>query len=251
MTIASVILGLSPYLYWPLDDPTGPAASDASGNGRPGAYNGNFGLLQPGPEAGTYSAVLRGGFVAKAAPSYIASGQTATLMVWAALGVVPNGTSSLVANSSGTTGGSLTTISGGGSLGTIGITRNNIAATNLNYLILDYNWHHYAVVFTGTGVTAYVDGSAIGSVGAANAFSSASSLGTGSQSGLFAHLAAWNSALSAGNIASVFTAPASLQIPPFASVGVFTGDVSTQLGTISADLSTIIQYIAKTYQNSP
>jgi len=44
--LATAILALSPTVYLQLDDPNGPAASDSSGNGHPGVYNGitQFGI---------------------------------------------------------------------------------------------------------------------------------------------------------------------------------------------------------------
>jgi hypothetical protein len=63
MPIASAILAQTPYLYWKLDDGSGPAASDSSGNGRPGVYGGSFSLGVNGPEAATFACLLTGGSV--------------------------------------------------------------------------------------------------------------------------------------------------------------------------------------------
>jgi len=61
MSIESDITALGPVLYWKLDDPTGPAASDASGHGHTGVYGGGFTLLQYGPEPGTFAAQFAAG----------------------------------------------------------------------------------------------------------------------------------------------------------------------------------------------
>lgn len=69
MTIASDILAQVPLVYWKLDDPTGPAASDASGNAHPGAYGGGFSLGVPGVEVGTIACQLAaGGSIAVTTP---------------------------------------------------------------------------------------------------------------------------------------------------------------------------------------
>lgn len=51
--LRDAILALAPTAYWPMDDGSGPAASDASGNGNFGIYQGNTVLQLPGPESGT------------------------------------------------------------------------------------------------------------------------------------------------------------------------------------------------------
>ncbi len=61
MSIASTVLAQTPAVYWKLDDPTAPAASDSSGNGHNGIYGGTFSLLAKGPEDGTFAAWLSGG----------------------------------------------------------------------------------------------------------------------------------------------------------------------------------------------
>lgn len=61
MSIATAVLADAPLAYWKLDDPTGPAASDSSGNGNPGVYSGIIDLGLPGPEVGTDAALLHDG----------------------------------------------------------------------------------------------------------------------------------------------------------------------------------------------
>jgi Concanavalin A-like lectin/glucanases superfamily len=64
VSIESEILLKNPVLYWPLDDPTGPAAVDASGNGHHGVYGGSFILGSFGANAGETAAQFGiGGFV--------------------------------------------------------------------------------------------------------------------------------------------------------------------------------------------
>lgn len=247
MTIRSVILGLSPYLYWPLDDATGPAASDASGNSRPGAYGGNYSLLKPGPESGTFSAQFGPAFAQKAAPSYIASGQTATLMCWAAHAAVDPGLHTILQNLSASTGGGFDEQQGTGGIfqGVIG--RNGIGTTGLSFVLLDNNWHHYAIVFTNTGVTAYVDGVNVGSSAAANAFTSATAMAVSGGYGYFAHFAAWNTALSQANIQSVYNAPAAIVQPGFTSLGQANQQANSDLASVLTKLDQIIAAVIRTY----
>lgn len=61
MTIESDITGLAPVLYWVLDDPTGPAAVDTSGNSHTGVYGGTFMLAQSGPEPGSHAVQFANG----------------------------------------------------------------------------------------------------------------------------------------------------------------------------------------------
>jgi hypothetical protein len=253
VTIASAILALSPAWYWKLDDATGPAASDSSGNGRPGAYVGGFRLLQPGPEAGTYGVQVFDGYAQKVAPGYVTSGQTATLLCWAAIGAVDTGVHTLLANASGTNGGSLAHQPASGGLPQLVVVRNNIANTSLSAYVLDFSWHMYAVVFTGTGVTAYIDGVAMGSVaGAVNAFNAGVSTSVGSaEYGYLAHFAGWASALTAGQIQGIYTAPAALQTPAFASQQSATGQTADDLSSILAKLDLLIGYVSANYQNAP
>lgn len=64
MSIETEILAKNPVLYWPLDDPTGPAAVDQSGNGHTGVYGGPFILGSWGAVAGETAAQFGiGGFV--------------------------------------------------------------------------------------------------------------------------------------------------------------------------------------------
>ena len=251
MSISSAILALSPLWYWKLDDASGPAAADSSGNSRPGAYYGGFGLRKPGPESGTYCAQFFQGGARKLAPSYITSGQTMTLMCWAAIGAVDSGLHIMLANASSTAGGSMIHQPSNGGIVQFGVTKNNISNTLLNAYSLDLSWHHYAVVFTGTGVTIYVDGVAMGSVaGAVNAFNSGVDLSVaGSLYGYVAHFAGWNSALTVGQISGVTSAPAALDTPAFASQQSTTGTVYADLSTITAKLDQIIAAVIRTYSS--
>lgn len=239
MTISSAILALAPLLYWPLDDASGPAASDASGNGRPGVYGGNFVLRVPGVEPSTYAMQSNGANVGKVAPSYIASGQAATLMGWLAIAAVPSAVSTMLQNSSSTVGGSLTGQASGSSRGNLGITRNNIANSPSTFYVLDGNWHHYAITFSNTAVIIYVDGVNVFSVGAANAFTSAAAMSFNLLSGYMAHFAAWASTLSQANIQSVYNAPASIVQPAFTSIGDANQQAAVDLTTVLSDLTTV------------
>jgi concanavalin A-like lectin/glucanase superfamily protein len=76
MSIETDIMGRGPVLYWPLDDATGPAAVDASGNGKHGVIGGSFTTHQYGPEPGTFALQLAsGGFVTRTGMPMITSGQ--------------------------------------------------------------------------------------------------------------------------------------------------------------------------------
>jgi len=56
VTLHDDIIALGATLYWPLNDPTAPAAADDSGHGHFGVYGGPFTLLAPGPEPATFAA---------------------------------------------------------------------------------------------------------------------------------------------------------------------------------------------------
>lgn len=179
------------------------------------------------------------GSVQKAAPSYISSGQAATLMAWFAIAASYPGPSVLLGNSSPTVGGSLVTTASGSTRGQLGITRNNIATTQSNYYILDGFWHHLAITYSNSATIIYVDGVNFLSIGAVNAFNTGAAIVCECLSGYIAHFAAWNSTLSQANIQSVYNAPASIVEPDFSTTGTAVTDINTSLTTISADLTTI------------
>lgn len=165
MSIRSDILSLAPYLYWPLDDPSGPAASDASGNGRAGAYGGGFSLLQNGPESGTYCAQLGAtGFVSVALPfsPLLAHSYAMWISVPAYVGGIQDVAGLGLTGTNGTsiqTSANVANYNGGlyGAAGGLGVGGAAIPLWN-RY------WHHVCITYnpTGTAGIFYLDGSNTG-----------------------------------------------------------------------------------------
>lgn len=249
MTIASAITALSPALYWKLDDGTGPAASDSSGNGRPGVYSGQFQLGNDGPEAGTYSCLFQGGGIVQAAGGAWANQAVVSFMCWVAMAAAPPAYSSVFGSSTTLGGGTICTQASGATLGQLAFTRNNVGNTVLAQWYPDARWHHHALCSDGTSTIYYLDGVNVGSVGAGMATPTNPSIRvTGPAMFLAAHFALFpGTKLSAANVASVASAPASLQVPYFVTGTATYGAVMTQLLLDDAKLDQILRDVERTY----
>lgn len=260
MSIQSAILALNPTAYWKLDDPTGPAAVDSSGNAHAGVYGGAFSLRQPGPEAGTFSAMFSNTGAAQANPGAWMVSATCTLMAWIAMIAPPSSLSTfLFASNFATLGASVTESPSGTTFGQLGVTRSNISNANANVWITDNLWHHIAVSFNGASSFLALDGINVMAPGGENAPSGTSKVGIGTPTGvmLAAHFASWNAvALSLAQIQSVatgFTGP--LVVPPGAGGSNATyPDILAALTAIqandtsmSATLAAILASVRKTY----
>lgn len=64
---ATVLLALSPTMYWKLDETSGTTAADASGNGNTGTYNGTYSLQQASLiDDGTWAVSFTDGYIRRA-----------------------------------------------------------------------------------------------------------------------------------------------------------------------------------------
>jgi Concanavalin A-like lectin/glucanases superfamily len=251
VSIATAIAALAPTVYWKLDDATGPAASDSSGGGFAGVYGGNFSLLAPGPETGTFAAVFNGpsgatpGRVSLAAQTALTTNKF-TLLVWMANLSADAQLASIIACSSVTNGGSLTGQKTG-SAPILGVTKNNISNTPLTNSILDSLYHCYAVVFDAT-TRVVVDGIQVGTAGGnPNAANNGCTMSVASNDiqGAFCHFAAWNNvALTNAQIAGIVSGRGAAQELPTVCLPVFVADTNTLLNEILAA-------VRQTYQNAP
>lgn len=243
MSISTAILADSPYAYWKLDDASGPAASDSSGNSRPGVYGGTFYLHQTGPEAGTFAAYLQSGTV-QSLNHVTFTTKPYSLEIWVA--VVSQPSSGIICYiGNGSTSGSGPVFAGGPSFQ---IFRGGIGNTGAFGFLPDQNWHQY--VFTHDGSANwifYMDGVQVssGNASANNMNTSTDNyfLGGGSNyRANFAHFAVWNSVLSSARVSAHFSAAGTLQPP----AGTFIIQ-SADLTTITADLAAILAAVQKTF----
>jgi Concanavalin A-like lectin/glucanases superfamily len=195
-------------VYWKLDD-AGGVAADASGNGYAGAYSGGRQVLAPGPEVGTFSVALLNNFGSVILNPWAGSiAGSATVEVWAAVAQLAVGTNIL--GYEGTTGGN-----GGGvyldANGQLVLLHGAIGIAGTGVFVSDVKWHQYAetLVFPGNASVVYFDGAPVltTTLGYLNATAlNVGGGGPGSPNGLFAHFAAWNSALTGAQIAAHFAA---------------------------------------------
>jgi hypothetical protein len=255
MTIASVILADTPTLYWKLDDPTGPAASDSSGNGNPGFYLGTVNLGQPGPESGTFAALLGaaggvrtpGGSPRRALPF--------SFDIW-------------VAPQSQETSGNVIVYNGISSADGVGecwdipqgvgvlakLLRGGIGFGGAVGPLQVGVWHHIAQTWSAaSNLNIYFDGVNVGAAAALafNAIGAASPFVVGAaafagQLMYAAHAALYPSELSAARIAAHFAAPAAVTTPPV--VGQAT---STDTATFLSDLAALLGFVARDLRNTP
>ncbi len=254
MTIAAAVLADAPLLYWKLDDPTGPAASDSSGNGRPGFYAGLFNLGLPGPEAGTLSALLQtGGYVLSVAPSP-KLGHPWSMDVWLApVTVMPTSTVLVYNGLSNSTGDGLVWAPVGQQQNAFALIRGGLGIGGAIGGKFPGSWHHYALtVDAGGNYNVYQDGVNVGvATLAANGLAATDPFvvgGVGAELAYVAHAAFYGVALTPARVLAHFNGAAALQTPE-AVQG--TATVTTGLATILTDLTQLLGFIARDLRNTP
>lgn len=256
MTIASDILAQTPLVYWKLDDPTGPAASDSSGNAHPGVYGGSFSLGVPGPEVGTLACQLSGGNVVATTP--LSGNVDQTLLLYCSLAptmavanspIFGNGDPTLAVRGYVATRVSQATMqlaslyrpSGSQSLGT----------TNSDPRSF---WHCWGISYLAAtrAMTSWVDGVAGTPVTTAAVLTTtgADQLQIVSPFNMVvAHLALFNRVLTAGQMAGIGSHgsawPYGLMIPYPSAAAPFATTVDTN--ALAATLASILASVRKTY----
>jgi len=255
VSISTVILGQAPRLYWKLDDPTGPAASDSSGFGNPGVYGGQFQLAQPGPEAGTYACVISDGGLIQTVGNTPVAARPYSMTIWvvaerinpAQIAIMYDGNGNsrgmgVLWNSADPTSEAIQTLVGG-----------VVVRPILGQIAIGAAWHHVALTNNAaTGATKlYLDGVQLEApllapnvIAATDKFS----VGSGLSGALWyaAHAALFNVELTAAQVLAQFNAPAALQAPPPVSAfGI------TQINTILGDLTGLLGWVTRDLRNTP
>lgn len=243
-------------MYWKLDDPTGPAASDSSGNGHPGAYGGVFSLGYPGPEAGTFAAYLDVGGSVALSPGPINSRNSQTFCICLSHGpTFPGVLTPFAYIGDGLKRGN------GIRLLTPDIYQcgtwqigGNISGSS-NYSMSCWNrWWHFLTVTVDTAVNSvqlWDGGSSVKNVATGQStFTGPDAIEIlGDNPLVVSHFAAWQRALSAAEIASY--ANQVPQWPPGPLSGPISTDVTTIVnainGGIATDLSRLIADVERTY----
>ena len=248
MSIRTAILADNPLLYWPLDDATGPAASDASGHGNPGVYSGQFFTQQRGPESGTFATLFKGiGEVVTLNPSPQRV-EPWTIEVWVAgINLYQSG-GALAYNGLGSANGSgMVWHPGNINDNQLGLSRGGIAIFDTGFSVQDENWHQYVATRSAVPqIQVFVDGAVVAPLqagGAINAIPAGGLFHAGpgniAEWEYVAHVALWGSVLTTAQITAHFTGRGTAQEP--------TG-TPQQLGT---DIATILSYVSRLYQNAP
>ena len=246
MTIASVILSQLPTLYWQLNDATGPAAADSSGNGNAGVYLGKIGLQQPGPEANTFAALFDAGGGVKSLTSSPRKVVPFSMSCWVALANVQPSSNVAIYNGRSDSTGAGIVWAPGNSLGNpIQLLRGGIGFGGAVGSVTVVSWHHIAQTWDATNAVAeYVDGALlVGSPAVPfnalgpNDWFIAGAASLGGQLLFMAHVALFSVALTAAQVAAQFAAPAALQNP--ATVGTESGN--------AALLADVLKYVHKIY----
>lgn len=257
MTIASDILAQAPLVYWKLDDGTGPAASDSSGNGHPGAYGGSFSLGVPGPEVGTTACQLGGGTISLTTP--LTGNVSQTLLCYASIsplypttlsGFLNNGDSSVALR------GLHCKMEIAGGIPTVfGTTQNDAAFRSAAITQPVYFWHCYGAMYDAatSKVYAITDGTlSAASVGNSVALTTnaGDELAVLSAGGLVvAHVALFNRILTAGQIAGIgshsSTWPYGLMIPYPSSSSAFATTVDT--AALATDIAAILASVRRVF----
>jgi hypothetical protein len=250
MTIASVILSDSPALYWKLDDPTGPAASDSSGNGNPGFYVGIVNLGQDGPEAGTQSALFQAGAGVLSVTGTPVTALPFSFDMWVALeGSQPASNVSIYNGSSDTDGAGLVWYAASGAGNPIQLLRGGIGGGGAAGSVPVGTWHHIAQTWSSAStINEYVDGVLRGgpSTVGFNAINANSKFVAGArlpgQLLYAAHAALYPTELSSTRVLAHFNAPSALQTPlPVGSA------TSSDIAVIEALLNLIYAAVHKTF----
>lgn len=212
MGIESEISGRSPVLYWPLDDPTGPAAVDAASGAHPGVYGGAFMTHQYGPEAGTFAAQFSlSGFVR--CTGFPQIGSASWSVVWYTTidltGTFGNTRFIGHAGSPLTRGWQMGWSTTSGFTLTYWNAAGSPASTSaIGLPTMHLWWHAYAITFNGTQFRVFYDGLQAGAIltvsGTMSTVLSTDVFGIDVQKGaVFAHLAYFDHVLSDSDIAVI------------------------------------------------
>ena len=212
MTIATEILGRSPILYWQLDDASGPAASDSSGNGRAGPYGGSWTPHQYGVEPGSFAAQFgAGGFVQRV--GLVQPGTLPFTVVWYASYNNLTTPSPTALMSNGGAG-----VSKGWDFRWNAVNQVSLQAWNTfatptatpftTVPIWAKWWHPWAISFNGTtGMSLWCDGTVLVSLTLSGTLSTVTAAETFSAvcnyPGVLAHIAYYDKLLSAADIGAI------------------------------------------------
>jgi hypothetical protein len=254
VSIATAILADAPRLYWKLDDPTGPAASDSSGFAQPGVYSGTFQLGQPGPEISTNSALLLDRALIYSLNQSPVFGLPESMECWLATESLQTAQNTFLDNGRGvapTTGMSLAFAAGSGLNQPVNVIINGIATGVANGNILVGAWHHVVLTKTAAFITnIWIDG--------VNTYVN---VNTGANTGLnagdkvqiganlpgqllyLAHVALYNVALTAAQVAAHFAANTTPQGPQPVS--------AVTSGTTTALQDILSAFVARDLRNTP
>jgi hypothetical protein len=232
MTVRSAILALGPTVYWPLDDPTGPSASDASGGGHPGLYYGAFQLNQPGPESGTLSTF----FYNNTGNVLLLNQPFGNVFPWsmsvymAVSAFPPNAQAFLYWADFNARGMGYTVTNGGVVNNVLGVNRYGVGQLLAGFLIPDNDWHLYTMVQGRTSPAVlwelYRDSTLIlSNASGYNANAAGIGLmGVGGLSAYVAHFAFYSSALTLAQVGTLATsrvgpasAPSAIGVSPTGS----------------------------------
>jgi hypothetical protein len=252
LTIAAAVLADAPLLYWKLDDPTGPAASDSSGNGNPGVYGGTINLGTTGPEVGTHSALLFDGALIFSLGSTPRLVRPMSMEVWVALQLIEPAQSNAVYNGNGN-------VNGNGVLLALATTLSmpiqvQIGGHAIGALVGSVGqsaWHSIGLsVDVAQNTNMYIDGVNVYlnvNTGPWTAPVAGDKFQVGSnkpgQLAYFAHASLYGTVLSAARFAAHFAGNTTPQAP--SPVSAVTSSV------LAATASDLLRYIAKTFQNAP
>jgi Concanavalin A-like lectin/glucanases superfamily len=252
VTIAAGILAQAPTVYWKLDDPTGPAAADSSGNGHPGFFLSGDALHADGPEPGTFaisSSAKNAGVQIVGANPLVGTGPW-TFHCWIACGTTSDGDNVLLYTG-------LSNLDGAGVLigvaNQLRIIRGNLEIVNAGGVLNPGSWHQVVHTFTPSGNRfLYVDGVQVDvhAAGVPNTVASTDPLlAQTPMPALLAHAAFWASALSGAQIAAMFAAgPGTGVVGNIQQSGV---PVNLSQTSQTVDLAALLAFVSKTYVNSP
>jgi len=248
MSIRTVILADLPTLYWPLDDPTGPAASDASGNGHPGVYSGTFNLAQPGPEVGTFAALFSEGALVFSVAGTPVRLRPFSMECWLGPQLIEPAQNNILYNGNGNINGVGVLLAAGTTLVQpiqVLIGGNAVGAAVGSVQVGAY--HHIVLTTDVTQLTnMYIDGINVylnQNTGPMNPIAAADKFQVGAnkvgQSRYVAHAALYNFILSPAQVLAHFNSNVTPQGPQ--PIGGVTG----------IDISAILRYVSRLYQNAP
>jgi hypothetical protein len=217
MSVRTAILADTPLGYWPLDDPTGPAFSDASGNGRALSPWGGSTTHQPGPEPGTYALDLLGNGCGSPA-TFPTAARPWSMEVWVAFTQNPPAANAnvLYYGDSGRSGSGLIVQPSGANWQLTPI-RGAVGYGSTIGVISIGPWHQVAFTHdAANNFVAYVDGKQVSSQTGQTANNPAAGdryvwIGQSPLTARFAHLAFWQSILTGAQIGAHYSAASVIQ----------------------------------------